>query len=52
MFQEYGNKLFVALNPSDSDNSELHDELIIIAITPKEPITCNIFVDFLLCSDK
>ena len=32
MFQEYGNKLFVALTPSDSDNSELHDELIIIAM--------------------
>ena len=32
MFQEYGNKLFVALTPSGSDNSELHDELIIIAM--------------------
>jgi hypothetical protein len=32
MFQEYGNKLFVALTPSDSDNSELHNELIVIAM--------------------
>ena len=32
MFQEYGNKLFVALTPSGSDNSELHDELIVIAM--------------------
>lgn len=32
MFQEYGNKLFVALTPIDSENSELHNELIIIAM--------------------
>jgi hypothetical protein len=32
MFQEYGNKLFVALTPSDSENSELHGELIVIAM--------------------
>ena len=32
IFQEYGNKLFVALTPADSENSELHDELIVIAM--------------------
>jgi len=32
LFQEYGNKLFVALTDDESEDSKLHNELIVIAL--------------------